>query len=119
MSGASILKKASFVADGRAVLRPADGALPGGLLVALGALGAEAHVAAGREDDVGGAGEADGALLAVVAAEEVVRAVDVLQPEGQAAPLQVHRLQLVAPLGKNVALDDEHRLPVLQHWLGY
>lgn len=81
----------SFVADSGAVLGPADGALARGLLVALGALRAEAHVAAGRQDHVGRAGEADRALLAVVAAEEVVRAVDVLQAEGQAAPLQVHR----------------------------
>lgn len=86
-----ILKLGSFVADGGAVLRPADGALPRGLLVALGAFRAEAHVAAGREDYVSRAGEADRALLAVVAAEEVVRAVDVLQAEGQAAPLQIHR----------------------------
>lgn len=35
-------------------------------------------MAAWREDNVGGAGKANGALFAVIAAEEVISAVDVL-----------------------------------------
>lgn len=49
-------------------------------------------MAARGEYDVSWVGEADGALFATVALEEVVGAVDILEVEGQAAPL--HKLRL-------------------------
>ncbi len=84
----AIGKGRSVVADSGPELSPADGALLGGLLVGLGAVHAHAHVPAGGEDHVGGVGEAHCALLPTVALEQVVRPVDFLQVEGQAAPLR-------------------------------
>jgi hypothetical protein len=77
----------SLITDRGSKLRPADGALLRCFLIAFRAVETEAHMPAGGKENICRTGEADRALLPGIALEEVIRAVDILKVEGEAAPL--------------------------------
>lgn len=77
----------SFVTDHCLELSPADRAFFGDLLQFFGAILANNHVPTRRQDNIGWIGKTDSAVLSSVTLKKVVRSINILQIECEAAPL--------------------------------